>query len=441
MARQGSGHVHPHPRRPGPHPRPRAVDPRRRRRLHRPQLRRLLGPARARGGLPGGGRRPAGVPRGTRLLPRRAAGAAARLLADGFAARGCPPCRTRCSSPPGALTATAVAARALVRPGDRVLVESPGYPNAATGLRRRRGPAQRRPRRGRRLGRGPRSSRPCGGCAPRRLPRARLPEPDGSGDDRRRARADRARPGRAGHGRGRRRVAPAAGPRRPAPATPARPLRRGGGRYGDHGGRRRASPCGAGCGWGGRRRRPGRVDGLHPVPADPGPGRPGARAAGGWPTCCATWSRRWRSTAPGCASSATRWRGALRVDAAGVGVRGPRRAGWRCGAGCRARVGAAVASRPSARGWRSRPGTGVRRRGRARLLGAGALHRPGPRSSRRSAGCGAAWDEVRVGRGGRSTGRRGPAMVGLSLRPTARARQSIRGRLVSAGWPRAPRSP
>ena len=54
-----------------------------------------------------------------------------RLLADGFTARGLPTVPDQVLVTAGALTAAAVAARALVRPGDRVLVESPGYPNAA----------------------------------------------------------------------------------------------------------------------------------------------------------------------------------------------------------------------------------------------------------------------------------------------------------------------
>ncbi|MFN8194660.1 MAG: PLP-dependent aminotransferase family protein [Nocardioidaceae bacterium] len=54
-----------------------------------------------------------------------------RLLADGFIARGLPTGPDQVLVTSGALTAAAVAAQALVRPGDRVVVESPGYPNAA----------------------------------------------------------------------------------------------------------------------------------------------------------------------------------------------------------------------------------------------------------------------------------------------------------------------
>lgn len=54
-----------------------------------------------------------------------------RLLAEGYTQRGLPTTAGQMIVTPGAQTATAIAARALVRPGDRVLVEVPGYPNAA----------------------------------------------------------------------------------------------------------------------------------------------------------------------------------------------------------------------------------------------------------------------------------------------------------------------
>lgn len=58
-----------------------------------------------------------------------------QVLADGYAARGLPTEPGQVLVTTGALAAAAVAARALVRPGDRVLVEVPGYPNAAQAFR------------------------------------------------------------------------------------------------------------------------------------------------------------------------------------------------------------------------------------------------------------------------------------------------------------------
>lgn len=54
-----------------------------------------------------------------------------RLLAQRYAERGLPTEPGQIVVTPGALAATAVVARAVIRPGDRVLVEVPGYPNAA----------------------------------------------------------------------------------------------------------------------------------------------------------------------------------------------------------------------------------------------------------------------------------------------------------------------
>lgn len=53
-----------------------------------------------------------------------------RAVAAAYAARGLPTDPDQVMITPGALAATAVAARALTRTGDRVLVESPVYPNA-----------------------------------------------------------------------------------------------------------------------------------------------------------------------------------------------------------------------------------------------------------------------------------------------------------------------
>lgn len=59
-----------------------------------------------------------------------------RAVADRFTAEGLPTVPDQIMITSGALAATAVAADALVRPGDRVLVESPAYPNAPRTLTR-----------------------------------------------------------------------------------------------------------------------------------------------------------------------------------------------------------------------------------------------------------------------------------------------------------------
>lgn len=69
--------------------------------------------------LSGHGYYPAGLPE----LQQR--------LADGYRRRGLATDPAQVFLTVGALTAAAIAARVLVRPGDRVLVEVPGYPNAA----------------------------------------------------------------------------------------------------------------------------------------------------------------------------------------------------------------------------------------------------------------------------------------------------------------------
>lgn len=69
--------------------------------------------------LSGHGYYPAGLPE----LQQR--------LAEGYRRRGLPTDPEQVFVTVGALTAATIAARVLVRPGDRVLVEVPGYPNAA----------------------------------------------------------------------------------------------------------------------------------------------------------------------------------------------------------------------------------------------------------------------------------------------------------------------
>jgi DNA-binding transcriptional MocR family regulator len=70
------------------------------------------------GYLSGAGYHPAGVPE------------LREAVARSFAARGLPTDPDQIVITPGALAAVAIAARALVRPGERVLLESPTYPNA-----------------------------------------------------------------------------------------------------------------------------------------------------------------------------------------------------------------------------------------------------------------------------------------------------------------------
>lgn len=57
-------------------------------------------------------------------------------IADAYAARGLPTDPEQIMVTPGALCATAIVASALTRRGDKVLVESPVYPNATGALRR-----------------------------------------------------------------------------------------------------------------------------------------------------------------------------------------------------------------------------------------------------------------------------------------------------------------
>ena len=70
------------------------------------------------GYLSGAGYHPAGIPE------------LREAVATSFASRGLPTDPDQIVITPGALAAVAIAARALVRPGNRVLLESPTYPNA-----------------------------------------------------------------------------------------------------------------------------------------------------------------------------------------------------------------------------------------------------------------------------------------------------------------------
>jgi DNA-binding transcriptional MocR family regulator len=57
------------------------------------------------------------------------------LIAEGYARRGLPTTPEQIVVTSGALSGIAIAARALSRPGDRVMIESPVYPNAMEALR------------------------------------------------------------------------------------------------------------------------------------------------------------------------------------------------------------------------------------------------------------------------------------------------------------------
>ena len=92
---------------------------------------------------------------------------------------------------PGALTAASIVAQAFTGPRDRVLVESPVYPNATQAITQRRRPRRRHAGRPRRLGPRRRRRRAARGRAALRLPDPRLPEPDRAPDDRRPARGVR----------------------------------------------------------------------------------------------------------------------------------------------------------------------------------------------------------------------------------------------------------
>lgn len=74
--------------------------------------------------LAGHGYFPAGLPR------------LQAAIAAGYDARGLPTRPDQIMVTPGALTATAIVARAFTGPGDRALIESPVYPNAAQAIRR-----------------------------------------------------------------------------------------------------------------------------------------------------------------------------------------------------------------------------------------------------------------------------------------------------------------
>ncbi len=74
--------------------------------------------------LAGHGYFPAGLPR------------LQQAIAAGYAARGLPTDPDQIMVTPGALSAASIVAHALTGPGDRVLVESPVYPNATDALRR-----------------------------------------------------------------------------------------------------------------------------------------------------------------------------------------------------------------------------------------------------------------------------------------------------------------
>ena len=100
--------------------------------------------------LGGHGYFPAGLPR------------LQEAIAATYDARGLPTDPEQIMVTPGALSAAAIVAQALTGPGDRVLVETPIYPNATQAIRHGGARLDRQP--GRPRGLGPAGGRPrrCG---------------------------------------------------------------------------------------------------------------------------------------------------------------------------------------------------------------------------------------------------------------------------------------
>ena len=133
------------------------------------------------------------TPAGVRLLPVRAARRCARRSPRRYDERGLPTTPDQVLVTSGALSALAIASRAFVGAGDRVLMESPTYPNAIATLR---GSGARVV--GADIDQSgwdaaePRRRRPAGPAAVG-VPHARLPQPDRAADGRRGAGAARRR--------------------------------------------------------------------------------------------------------------------------------------------------------------------------------------------------------------------------------------------------------
>ena len=221
----GRRHLHPGARRPGPRPRPGPAPPARRRRRDRPQLRGRLRAARARRGVRRRGGRAAGVPRRARLLPGRPPRSSRQAIAATYDARGLPTDPEQIMVTPGALSAASIVAQALTGPGDRVLVESPVYPNATQAIRHGGARITGSPVDPDGLGPRRRRRRAAADLAAAGLPDPRLPEPDRAPDDRRAARGVRRPPAAHPHGRGGRRGAPGAGARGAGDAAAVRGVR------------------------------------------------------------------------------------------------------------------------------------------------------------------------------------------------------------------------
>ncbi len=100
-------------------------------------------------------------------------------VAARFTARGLATTPEQVLVTSGAVHGLRLVLDALLAPGDRVLVESPSYPLALDAIRRAGGRPVALPVEARRLGRERRAGRRPRHRGPRRLPHARLPQPDG----------------------------------------------------------------------------------------------------------------------------------------------------------------------------------------------------------------------------------------------------------------------